>query len=166
MSFKIAGQRGEDPGAAQIVEHSGHGGLFATILSAFALVISGLSYYESSLKTADLTVYVPPMIHYARDGSADVFNIPITIANDGAKNGTVLTMELEVENLRADAETKTRRFHSAFLGDWPKDDKTPTGRSRRYRSPATAPSPRRCGSTRWTTATTSWSTTRATIASR
>lgn len=125
MSFKIAGQRGEDPGAAQIVEHSSHGGLLATILSAFALVISGLSYYESSLKTADLTVYVPPMIHYARDGSADVFNVPVTIANDGAKNGTVLTMELEVENLRPDAETKLRRFHSAFLGDWPKDDKTP-----------------------------------------
>ena len=125
MSFKIGGQRGEDPGAAQIVEHSSHGGLLATILSAFALVISGLSYYESSLKTADLTVYVPPMIHYARDGSADVFNIPITIANDGAKNGTVLTMELEVENLRPDAETKLRRFHSAFLGDWPKDDKQP-----------------------------------------
>lgn len=124
MSFKIAGQGG-DPGAAHIVEHASHGGLLATILSAFALVISGLSYYESSLKTADLTVYVPPMIHYARDGSADVFNIPITIANDGAKNGTVLTMELEVENLRADAETRLRRFHSAFLGDWPKDDKTP-----------------------------------------
>ena len=125
MSFKIGGQRGEDPGAAHIVEHASHGGLLATILSAFALVISGLSYYESSLRTADLSVYVPPMIHYARDGSADVFNIPITIANDGAKNGTVLTMELNVENLRADAETKSRRFHSAFLGDWPKDDKVP-----------------------------------------
>lgn len=125
MSFKIGGLRGEDPGAAHIVEHASHGGLLATILSAFALVISGLSYYESSLRTADLSVYVPPMIHYARDGGADVFNIPITIANDGAKNGTVLTMELGVENLRADAEIKSRRFHSAFLGDWPKDEKVP-----------------------------------------
>lgn len=125
MSFKIGGaRRGGDHGAAHSIDHAGHGGLFATVLSGFALIISGLSYYESSLKSAELAVYVPPMIHYARDGDSDVFNVPITIANDGAKNGTVLNMELEVENLRADAEKKKARFHSAFLGEYPRDDKT------------------------------------------
>ena len=111
------------PGPARLVEH-GSGGLFATILSAVALGFSGFSYYDSSLKTADLTVYVPPMIHYGRDGEADVFNIPITIANEGARNGTVLTMELDVQNLNPNAEKKTAKFHSAFLGDYPHDDTT------------------------------------------
>lgn len=121
MGFKFGGGRAaQDPG--QIVEHGGHGGMFATVLSGVALLFSGLSYYESSLKTADLAVFVPPMIHYARDGDNDVFNVPITIANDGARTGTVLNMVLEVENLRPDAERKTARFHSAFLGEYPHSD--------------------------------------------
>ncbi len=124
MAFKIGGaHRGEDVGAAQAIEHGSHGGLLATVLSGFALVISGLSYYESTMKSAELSVYVPPMIHYARDGDNDVFNVPITIANDGARNGTVLNMELEVENLRSDAPKKKARFHSAFIGEFPRDEK-------------------------------------------
>ena len=74
------------------------------------------------MKSADLAVYVPPMIHYARDGDNDVFNVPITIANDGARAGTVLNMVLEVENLRPEAERKSARFHSAFLGEYPKTE--------------------------------------------
>ena len=125
MAFKIGGaHRGEDVGAAHAIEHGSHGGLLATVLSGFALVISGLSYYESTMKSAELAVYVPPMIHYGRDGDNDVFNVPITISNDGARNGTVLNMELEVENLRPDAEKKKARFHSAFIGEYPRDDKT------------------------------------------
>lgn len=124
MSFKIASRRKEDLGAASVSEHAGHGGMLATVLSGVALVMSGLSYYETSYKTADLSVYVPPMIHYARDGDADVFNMPITIANDGAKNGTVLTMDLEVQKLEPGGR-RSRHFHSIFLGDWPRDDKVP-----------------------------------------
>jgi hypothetical protein len=121
MAFKLgASRQAQDPG--QVVEHGGHGGMFATVLSGVALLFSGLSYYESSLKTADLAVYVPPMIHYGRDGDNDVFNVPITIANDGARTGTVLNMVLEVENLRPEAEKKKARFHSAFLGEYPRTD--------------------------------------------
>ena len=124
MALRSQGQRASSIGASEAVEHGSHGGLFATILSAVALIFSGMSYYESSMKTADLAVYVPPMIHYARDG-ADVFNVPLTIANDGARAGTVLSMTLDVENLQPDAERKKVRFHSVFLGDYPRDDKTP-----------------------------------------
>jgi hypothetical protein len=99
-------------------------GRFATILSAVALSFSAFSYYDSSLKAPDLSIFVPPMIHYARDGG-DVFNIPITITNEGARTGTVLAMELVVENLRPGAERKTATFHSAFLGDYPRDDREP-----------------------------------------
>lgn len=108
--------------APSAIEHGSHGGLLATVLSGIALVISGLSYYETTLKSSELAVYVPPMIHYARDGDNDVFNIPITIANDGAKAGTVLNMVLEAENLRAGAERKTARYHSAFMGEYPKGE--------------------------------------------
>lgn len=115
--------RGHGPlDAPSVVEHGSHGGLFATILSGIALAISGLSYYETTLKSADLAVYVPPMIHYARDGDNDVFNIPITISNDGAKAGTVRNMVLEAESLRGDAERRTARDHSAFLGEYPRKD--------------------------------------------
>ncbi|MGL4395786.1 MAG: hypothetical protein ACRCS9_04525 [Hyphomicrobium sp.] len=124
MAFTFGKSRaGSGSDAAQTLEHTSHGGLFATVLSAIALAFSGLSYYDSSLKTADLAVYVPPMIHYARDGDNDVFNIPITIVNDGAQTGTVLNMELEVENLRANPDRKRARFHSAFVGDHSTDDK-------------------------------------------
>lgn len=116
------------PDAARLHEYGSHGGLFATVLSAVALVFSGFSYYDTNMKTADLTVYVPPMIHYGRDGEADVFNIPITISNEGARTGTVLTMELDVENLSPKAERKTAKFHSAFLGEYPHGD-TATGHS-------------------------------------
>lgn len=111
-------------GPSQTVEHGSHGGTFATILSAVALCFSGLAYYDSTFKSPDLSVFVPAMIHYARDGDADVFNVPITIANDGARAGTVLMLELDVENLRATAEKKTARFHSAFLGEYPRDANT------------------------------------------
>lgn len=121
MAMKF-GSGQNDVGTSHAIEHGAHGGLLATILSAVALIFSGFSYYESSLKTASLDVYVPPMIHYARDGDNDVFNIPITISNDGARSGTVLNMELIAENLRDGAERKTARFHSAFVGEWPRSN--------------------------------------------
>jgi hypothetical protein len=111
---------GSEP--AQVVERGSHGGVFATLLSGVALVFSGFSYYDSSMKTAELTVFVPPMIHYARDREAEVFNIPITISNDGARTGTVLMMELDVQNLNSGTEKKFAKFHSAYLGDYPRDD--------------------------------------------
>ncbi len=116
-----------DGSSVSIAEIGGHGGRVASVLSALALGFSGLSFYESVMKTADLEVYVPPVIHYARDQGGDVeeFAIPLTIVNSGARTGTVLTMELTVESLRADATIKTKRYYSAFVGDPPvKDDET------------------------------------------
>jgi hypothetical protein len=58
-------------------------------------------------------------VHYARDqdGQVELFAIPITIVNSGARTGTALTMELTVENLRPDAPVKTKRYYSAFIGE-------------------------------------------------
>jgi hypothetical protein len=124
MTMTLAPIRPIDNGAnANTAEVVAHGGRFATILSALALVFSGLSYYESVLKTADLEVFVPPVIHYGRDqgGDVEVFAIPVTISNEGARTGTVLSMELEVENLKSDAEPKRKRYYGAYLGEHPRD---------------------------------------------
>jgi hypothetical protein len=108
-----------DGGTANIAEIGGHGGRVASILSAFALSFSGLSFYESVMKTADLEVYVAPDIQYARDkdGYLELFAIPLTVVNGGARTGTVLSMDLEVENLDPAAKTTSAHYYSAYTGE-------------------------------------------------
>jgi hypothetical protein len=103
--------------------HHGHSGVLATLLSAVALLFSGLSYYESALKAADLEIYVPPVMQYARDNEGDVFALPITISNNGSNTGTVLAMELVAENRAAEGEGSVRSkvFYSAFTGEHPRE---------------------------------------------
>ena len=116
MGMTTGPQQPRDDGAIASIAIAGYGGTQATILSAVALVISGFSLYELSFKTAELEVFVPPVIHYARDNGGDVelFAIPITITNGGARTGTVLSMRLDVENLKTH---KTKRYYSALLGE-------------------------------------------------
>ncbi len=95
--------------------------LVPTAISVMAFGFSTVSFYESAMKQADLAVFVPPVIHYGRDGGGDVelFAIPVTITNNGARTGTVLSMDLEVERL-AEVEKdlpKSKRYYSAYLGE-------------------------------------------------
>lgn len=116
-----------DAAEPNVAEVGGRGGRLAAALSALALGFSGLSFYESALKTAALEVYVPPVVYYARDqgGDVELFAIPITIVNSGARTGTALTMELTVENLRSDAPVKSKRYYSAYIGEHSqRDDET------------------------------------------
>ncbi|CAN1721740.1 DUF2393 domain-containing protein [Hyphomicrobium sp. 1Nfss2.1] len=115
---------GDERALASLTAAIGYGGVQATVLSALALVISGFSLYESSFKTAEIEVYVPPVVQYARDGGGDteVFVVPVTITNSGARTGTVLSMELNVEDLKSH---KTKRYYSAFLGEHQVDADAP-----------------------------------------
>jgi hypothetical protein len=110
-----------DAGSQAAVAEAYHGGRLATLLSAVALLFSGLSYYESALKQAALEVYVPPVIQYGRDGDAEVLAVPITIANNGSNTGTVLAMELVGVNPKAEGEqAKEKVYYSAFIGEHPR----------------------------------------------
>lgn len=105
-------------GFAGISRIASRGNWLATLISAFAFAFSGVSFYETVLKRPKLATYVPPVMHYARDGGGDIelFAIPVTILNDGARAGTVLSMQLEVTDLKSG---KSKRYYSAYLGDHP-----------------------------------------------
>jgi hypothetical protein len=106
--------------AIEITKAGARSGWFATAFSAIAVGLSFVSVYVSTLQAAYLEVHLPPTIHYARDGGGDteVFAIPVTISNSGARSATVVSMELEVENLETKA---TKRYYSAFVGEHPRD---------------------------------------------
>ena len=117
-----------DDGAANLAEGASHAsGWLANLLSGAAFLFSGASFYMSALQQADLEVFVPPVLQYGRDGGGDVdvFALPVTIANGGANTGTVLAMELVVENPTQGAEPKSKTFYSAFIGEHPKNPDTP-----------------------------------------
>lgn len=94
------------------------GGLAATLLSAVAVLFSGYSLWETSLKSADLHVYVPRVISYAspyNNTNFEVISMPVTLSNEGAQTGTVLHMDLAVTDPRTN---QTKHFYAAELGVW------------------------------------------------
>jgi hypothetical protein len=99
------------------------GGRLTALLSLAAFVFSGISFYTSVLQQADLDVFVPPVIQYARDagGEIDVLAIPITIANGGGNTGTVLAMELVVAPAAREGDVVSKTFYSAFVGEHPRN---------------------------------------------
>ncbi len=95
---------------------NGIGTGLATFVSIIALVFSGYSFYETVLKQAELRVYHPPLIYMYRKDYRDVFAIPLTISNDGAQRGTVLSFDLTVTHLKTN---KTMKFQNLHFGTTP-----------------------------------------------
>jgi hypothetical protein len=85
-------------------------------VSGLALISTGVSLWESTLKQPDIKIYVSENIHYTRDpyGSYEVLAIPVTIANSGARDGAVLSLQLDVKNV---ATSQAARFKSAYIAD-------------------------------------------------
>ena len=89
------------------------------LASLVALLFSGYSLYESSLRGARLSIFVAPRIEYTDpdrpEDVREVFILPITVANDGARTGTLLALNLEVSNPRTGHK---KMFYAARLGTW------------------------------------------------
>ncbi len=101
---------------AEIAQHAA-GGRTAAIVSVLAIIFSGFSFYETVLRQPHFRVFVPPVIQYSHPGrnTFEVFNIPVTVSNYGARSGTILSMDLDVTNLKT---KQTKRFYSAAFGRW------------------------------------------------
>ena len=107
---------GSETGASEM---SGHRrGTLSAVISVLALVFSGYSLWDSSLKAPDLKVFVPPVIQFSapyNNSNFEVIEVPVTLLNDGGRTGTVLSMDLEATNAKTG---ETKRFYAADLGRW------------------------------------------------
>lgn len=92
------------------------GGALTGLASVVALMFSAVSLYHSVLKQPELEAHVSQVVHYTRDsgGDEEVFAIPLTIANHGARDGTVLDLELEVSTANGES---SKVFYSAYAVD-------------------------------------------------
>jgi hypothetical protein len=86
------------------------------LTSSVALLVSGYSFYETAVKQPELRIYQPPLIYMYRENGRDVFAIPITLSNDGARRGTALAFDLEVTQRESG---KTMKFQNLKLGQAP-----------------------------------------------
>ncbi len=94
------------------------GNTVVAIISGIALLFSAYSLWETSLKSADLKMFVPSVIEYSapyNNSNFEMISIPVTLINDGAQTGTVLHLNLDVTDPRTN---KTKRFYSADFGVW------------------------------------------------
>lgn len=92
--------------------------VITALVSLVALAFSGYSLWETSLKEADLAVFVPSVIHYAQpynNSNFEVIEVPVTLVNDGARAGTVLALDLVVSDPRTNAR---KHFYAADFGRW------------------------------------------------
>jgi hypothetical protein len=103
-------------GFPSIARMAGRSGRLATLVSAFAFAFSAVSFYETVLKQPSLRLYVTDTLAYTRDpwGSYEVIAIPLTISNSGARDGAVITLELDVTNVDSG---KSAKFTSAYTAD-------------------------------------------------
>jgi hypothetical protein len=105
-------------------EHKG--GRWAALVSLVALILSAFSLYETTLKQARPSLHVGTVMHYAHDpsGGVEVFAVPVTIANHGARDAIVTSLDLSVRRAQTGASTLTW-FVSAYVGGNPANDKRP-----------------------------------------
>jgi hypothetical protein len=91
--------------ASDVVFRSDSGRLNAAA-SGIALLVSGVSLWETVVKQPDLSVFIGDNVSYTRDpyGSTEVVVMPITIANSGARDGAVISMRLDVKSSNGQSE--------------------------------------------------------------
>ncbi len=89
-----------------------------TLLSIVALIVSGFTLWEGTLKQAKISMFVPAVAHYAapyNNSNFEVFAIPVTLVKDGARTATVMSLDLTVTDRKNGAQ---KRFYAADFGRW------------------------------------------------
>src|SRR5262245_61794257 len=76
------------------------GGRGVLLISLVALILPGLSLYETNFKQARLILHVGAVMYYSRDAEgAEAFAVPVTITNYGARDAVVTGIDLRVSPL-------------------------------------------------------------------
>lgn len=101
---------------SDVLNRSNRSSRLTAAVSALAFLFSAFSMWETSLKTPELKLYAVDNISYLRDpwGSYEVVVVPLTIVNSGARDGAVVSLELEVHN---PATGRRERFQATFTAD-------------------------------------------------
>jgi hypothetical protein len=89
--------------------------VIAVVVSMISFVISMISFYTGSLKAPDLHFYTAPYIRHVVDSASrnEAFFVPLTLANRGARQGTLVAVELVVTYLGDGSE---KRFFGQYFG--------------------------------------------------
>jgi hypothetical protein len=100
------------------------GGRLTAAISAIALLFSAYSLWETSLKQAELTIYVTGAVTYTSDpfggsevqeaGGHEVLAVPVTISNSGARDAAVVSLRLDAKNATTGKDV---RFDAAYMAD-------------------------------------------------
>jgi hypothetical protein len=94
-------------------------GFWGTVIALIALIISGVSLYQSNLKQPMPTLYLPGSLRFGHDESHnEFFAIPITIVNHGSRDAVVTRIALSVA--KEGASNKPPVFVSSYMGNAPK----------------------------------------------
>jgi hypothetical protein len=80
----------------------------AVVISMISFAVSIVGFYTSSLKAPDLHFYTAPYIRHIVDSGSrnEAFYIPITLANRGARQGTLVSVNLIVTYLGDGSEKR------------------------------------------------------------
>lgn len=119
--MRTAGNRSMgQPQTLELIDPQRPRGMLANTLtalaSATALIVSGVSLWETSLKQPNLQVYLGSNLAYTLDpwGSDEVLVVPITISNSGARDGAVLSLRLDMRNSTSGA---TDKYQASYTVD-------------------------------------------------
>lgn len=88
--------------------------VFAVVVSVISFAVSIVSFYTGSLKAPDLRFFTAPYIrHVVDEGSGnEAFFIPLTLANRGARQGTLVSVDLTVTYL---PDGSQRRYYGQYF---------------------------------------------------
>jgi hypothetical protein len=88
--------------------------IIAIVISVISLLISAVGFYVSSLRAPEISFVTAPYIKHVVDNASlnEAFFVPVTIINQGARPGTVLSFELSVTNQTTEA---TRTYYGQYF---------------------------------------------------